>query len=226
MLEPLSCPIVLTALSSLVFLLSPHLPRLQHQAAAVQAARSGMRQLPLQLSQQTSSQQQQEQQPSQQAAPAAAEAAPALGAGPKSGVAALMRLGKPSTNGEAPHTSVWQISCLLALIQPCGGYSNCFWACNAAPVRSRRYPCICAGTASTAAPSSGPAIAAELWVGVHAPTSEADLVVHKKKVQEVQQWLEWQRSSLGRPGVRRVAVVTGERERGPKKVQFAEGGPG
>jgi hypothetical protein len=47
-------------------------------------------------------------------------------------------------------------------------------------------------------------------VGKHAPRSEGDLVVHKKKVQELRQWLEWQRDSLGRPGVSRIAVVTGK----------------
>ncbi len=51
---------------------------------------------------------------------------------------------------------------------------------------------------------------AELWVTKYAPQSEAELVLHKKKVQEVQQWLEWQRRSLGQPGVSRVAVITGK----------------
>lgn len=65
-----------------------------------------------------------------------------------------------------------------------------------------------------AAPSAPPTTTAELWVSKHAPRTESDLVVHKKKVQEVQQWLEWQRGSLGRAGISRVAMVTGELSRG------------
>lgn len=49
----------------------------------------------------------------------------------------------------------------------------------------------------------------ELWVERHAPASEEGLVVHKKKVAEVREWLEEQRGSLGRPGVPRLLVVTG-----------------
>ncbi|KAL4424733.1 hypothetical protein ABPG77_000076 [Micractinium sp. CCAP 211/92] len=49
----------------------------------------------------------------------------------------------------------------------------------------------------------------KLWVELYAPASEAELVVHKKKVAEVREWLEEQRSSLGRPGVPRLLVVTG-----------------
>jgi hypothetical protein len=40
--------------------------------------------------------------------------------------------------------------------------------------------------------------------------SEAELVVHKKKVEEVREWLEAQRASLGQPGVPRLLVVSGE----------------
>ena len=61
--------------------------------------------------------------------------------------------------------------------------------------------------AAAAAAAAGHAGA--LWTDKHAPASEADLVVHKKKVQEVRDWLEEQRRSLGRPGVPRLLVVTG-----------------
>lgn len=44
----------------------------------------------------------------------------------------------------------------------------------------------------------------------HAPSSETQLVVHRKKVAEVREWLEGQRASLGQPGVPRLLVVTGE----------------
>lgn len=54
----------------------------------------------------------------------------------------------------------------------------------------------------------------ELWVERHAPASEEGLVVHKKKVAEVREWLEEQRGSLGRPGVPRLLVVTGGWPRG------------
>ncbi|KAL4422561.1 hypothetical protein ABPG75_008758 [Micractinium tetrahymenae] len=66
------------------------------------------------------------------------------------------------------------------------------------------------GAAAAAAPAAA-AIGGkgELWVEQHAPASEAELVVHKKKVAEVRQWLEEQRASLGRPGVPRLLVVTG-----------------
>ena len=52
-------------------------------------------------------------------------------------------------------------------------------------------------------------MAGELWVEKYAPSCEAELVVHKKKVQEVREWLEGQRASLGQPGVSRLLVVTG-----------------
>lgn len=48
-----------------------------------------------------------------------------------------------------------------------------------------------------------------LWVQKHAPASEAELVVHKKKVQEVREWLEEQRRTLGTLGVPRLLVVSG-----------------
>lgn len=60
-----------------------------------------------------------------------------------------------------------------------------------------------------AAPSAPPAAPGDLWVEKHAPSCEAELVVHKKKVQEVREWLEQQRASLGQRGVSRLLVVSG-----------------
>ena len=52
-------------------------------------------------------------------------------------------------------------------------------------------------------------LASQLWVDKHAPQGEGGQVVHKRKVQEVRQWLENQLATLGRPGVPRVLVVSG-----------------
>ncbi len=49
-----------------------------------------------------------------------------------------------------------------------------------------------------------------LWVDLHAPHGEGDLIVHVKKVQEVRQWLEGQRATLGMLGGNRLLFVTGE----------------
>lgn len=63
--------------------------------------------------------------------------------------------------------------------------------------------------AQAAAAAAAAGQAGELWTDKHAPASEADLVVHKKKVQEVREWLEEQRATLGRPSASRLLVVTG-----------------
>eukprot|EP00887_Chlorella_sp_A99_P000359 scaffold13.g359.t1 len=63
--------------------------------------------------------------------------------------------------------------------------------------------------APTAAPPSPAAVPGALWADKHAPRSEGDLVVHKKKVEEVRQWLEGQRATLGQPGVPRALVMSG-----------------
>lgn len=70
------------------------------------------------------------------------------------------------------------------------------------------------GAAASAGTSHGPQAPSApepraLWVNLHAPASEAELVVHKKKVQEIRVWMEWQLESLGHKGVSRVAVVSG-----------------
>lgn len=49
----------------------------------------------------------------------------------------------------------------------------------------------------------------ELWVQKHAPTLESELVVHKKKTQDIRQWLEHQKASLLMRDICRVAVITG-----------------
>jgi hypothetical protein len=78
---------------------------------------------------------------------------------------------------------------------------------TAAPVNRGR-------TASaTAAPASRSAAPAEdaLWVDKFAPRSAADLAVHKKKVEEVQQWLQQANVSLelGLPPASRLLVLSG-----------------
>jgi hypothetical protein len=60
-----------------------------------------------------------------------------------------------------------------------------------------------------------------LWVDKHCPTTREELVVHKRKVEEVAAWLEamgeqqqqQQSGGSSRPGQRllaKVAIVTGE----------------
>ena len=79
--------------------------------------------------------------------------------------------------------------------------------------RATRAPPAAAAGADSAPGSqqgaAGPAPAGQLWVEEHAPSSEAELTVHKKKVQEVREWLEEQRRTLGQPGVPRLLVVSG-----------------
>lgn len=60
-----------------------------------------------------------------------------------------------------------------------------------------------------AAQGSAAAAAGGLWSEVHAPRCEEDLVVHKKKVQEVRSWLEAQAAAVGEAAHSRVLVVTG-----------------
>jgi hypothetical protein len=43
----------------------------------------------------------------------------------------------------------------------------------------------------------------------YAPRAEEELVVHKKKVQEVRAWLQEQKDTLGCPGKRRLLVLSG-----------------
>ena len=67
---------------------------------------------------------------------------------------------------------------------------------------------------AAAAPRPPQPLPDELWVTKHAPSSEAELVVQKKKVQEVAAWLERQREALGQRYASRLLVLTGEREQG------------
>jgi cell cycle checkpoint protein len=87
----------------------------------------------------------------------------------------------------------------------------------AAP-RRKKLPAAAPSAAAAAPPAAAPAAPAaapsgELWVDKHAPRVEADLVVHKKKADEVRAWLAHQRSVAGRAasaaGVSRVLLVTG-----------------
>ena len=69
-----------------------------------------------------------------------------------------------------------------------------------------------APTATPSAPAA--ATAADLWVEKHAPRSSADLAMHKKKVEELRQWLATADASLqlGLPPSPRMLVLT-ERSR-------------
>ena len=62
----------------------------------------------------------------------------------------------------------------------------------------------------SAAPASTPAAAA-LWVDKHAPRSSGDLAVHKKKVEEVRDWLKRADASLqlGLTPTPRMLVLSG-----------------
>jgi D-alanyl-D-alanine dipeptidase len=61
-----------------------------------------------------------------------------------------------------------------------------------------------AAGADTAAAAEGPA---ELWVDLYTPHSISDLVVHKKKVQEVQDWLTFYQEHKSRHHTRAVLVT-------------------
>lgn len=65
-------------------------------------------------------------------------------------------------------------------------------------------------TAGTAHPSGQPAHGSseELWAVKHAPASEADMVVHKKKIEDVKAWLQPHASGTAVRGSKMV-VVTG-----------------
>lgn len=49
----------------------------------------------------------------------------------------------------------------------------------------------------------------EMWTTVHEPQHPEDLIIHKKKVDEVRVWLELQLTTVGQPGVGKLLMVTG-----------------
>ena len=71
-----------------------------------------------------------------------------------------------------------------------------------------------AGPSSAApapAPPPPPQISEALWVDKHAPRTSADLAIHKKKVEEVRDWLKLADASLqlGLPPTPRMLVLSG-----------------
>ena len=169
------------------------------------APASGKGQLQLQLSQPSGSQSsEQQQQP----------------VAPKSGIAALLGPARP-TKGETAPCACWMRARRCGIAKPLMPLllvllvgASIGQSCNFGTAGAAAAAAAAAGAAAaTAGPPAATITSGELWTTKHAPQSEVELVVHKKKVQELRAWLEWQQESLGRPGVSRVAVVSGGHRR-------------
>lgn len=88
---------------------------------------------------------------------------------------------------------------------------------QAAPAAAGRGPSAAPAAAARGAVAGKPAAPAaaeaegELWVDKHAPHSSAELAMHKKKVEEIRQWLEQADASLqlGLPPSPRMLVLSG-----------------
>jgi hypothetical protein len=61
------------------------------------------------------------------------------------------------------------------------------------------------------------------WAAAHAPRAAADLVMHKKKVEEVRGWLALQDAPPGQPArAPRLLLLTGARSKSPLLFSFCD----
>jgi cell cycle checkpoint protein len=74
---------------------------------------------------------------------------------------------------------------------------------------------------STAATTAAAEAAGEMWVDKHVPRSVADLVVHKKKVAEVQDWLAFYTAHRAHHHTRALLVTGTDKAEGDSMLVSA-----